>query len=109
MTVGVYTLEIHLPASRSLKEKRQVLRRLKDRLRARHNVAVAELPNHAEKWQRAVVVFVSVATRRDVLERLFESIRGEAERLVPGQIIDSGREYVEGADGGDVGWQGDWD
>ena len=43
MVIGLVTLEVHLPHARSLKDKRQVVERVKDRLRARFNVAVAEL------------------------------------------------------------------
>ena len=43
MPIGLLTLEIHIPDAQSLKDKRQVLRSLKDRLRAHYNVAVAEL------------------------------------------------------------------
>ncbi len=43
MPVGLLTLEIELPEAHSLKDKRQVLRSLKDRLKHRFNVAVAEL------------------------------------------------------------------
>jgi uncharacterized protein YlxP (DUF503 family) len=109
MTVGIYTLEIHIPGAHSLKEKRQVLRRLKDRLRARQNVAVAELADHADLWQRAGLVVVSVAARRDALEQIFDAVRREADVCVPGQVIDTGREFIDGADGGAVGWQGDWE
>ena len=42
MPIGMLTLEIYIPDAHSLKDKRQVLRSLKDRLRARFNVAVAE-------------------------------------------------------------------
>ena len=52
MTIGVYTIDLHLPAARSLKDKRQVLRKLKDRLRTRHNVSVVETSEHANLWQR---------------------------------------------------------
>ncbi|MDX1390196.1 MAG: DUF503 domain-containing protein [Acidobacteriota bacterium] len=109
MTIGIYTFEIHLPDSRSLKQRRQVVRRLKDRLRSRHNVAVSELAEHADLWQRAAIVVVSVASRREALERLFESIHREAESQVPGQVIDTGREFIEGADGGPGGWGADWE
>ena len=51
MPVGLLTLEIYIPDSHSLKDKRQILRSLKDRLRARFNVAVAEL-DHNDAWQR---------------------------------------------------------
>ncbi len=43
MPVGLLTLELHIPDAQSLKDKRQVLRSLKDRLRGHFNVAVAEL------------------------------------------------------------------
>ena len=108
MTLGVYTFEIHLHHTRSLKGKRQVLRRLKDRLRSRHNVAVAELEEHADLWQRAGLVVVSVASNRDVLARLFEAIRREAEAQVPGEVIDTGSDFIEGSDGGPAGWETDW-
>ena len=108
MTIGVYTFELHLPGAQSLKNKRQVLRRLKDRLRARYNVAVAEIADHADRWQRASLAVVSVADGRDALERLFESVHREAEQQVPGHVIETGSEYIEAADGGSQGWNGDW-
>lgn len=99
MTIGVYTFEFHLPQARSLKDKRQVLRRLKDRLRARHNVAVAELEQHADLWQRGRLAVVSVAHGRDALVRLFEAIHRESEAHVPGQIIETGSDFIEADDG----------
>ncbi len=108
MTVGVYTFEIHLPAAQSLKDKRQVLKRLKDRLRSRHNVAVSELEEHADLWQRAGVAVVSVASRRDVLERLFEAVHREVESQVPGEVIETGSDFIESSDGGPGGWEADW-
>jgi uncharacterized protein YlxP (DUF503 family) len=108
MTIGVYSFEIHLPASRSLKAKRQVVKRLKDRLRSRHNVAVTELEEHLDLWQRASLAVVSVAMGRDPLVRLFESIHREVESNVPGQVIETGSDFIEAADGGPGGWNGDW-
>ena len=109
MTIGVYTFELHLPAAQSLKHKRQALRRLKDRLRSRFNVAVAELNEHADLWQRAALIVVSVAQTRDPLERLFEAVYEESTLLVPGQIIETGRDFVEASDGGVHGWGGEWE
>lgn len=105
MTIGLLTLEIHLPQSRSLKDKRQVLRSVKDRLRARHNVAVSELPDDSDVWQRASVAVVSVASRRDALERLFETVVREVEGQIPGHLVETGRDFLEGADGGPGGWE----
>ncbi len=100
MTVGIYTIELHLPASRSLKDKRQVFRRLKDRLSSRYNVAVAEVPDHADLWQRGSLTVVSVARTRDALVQLFESIYRETEQHLPGQIIEKHSDFIESTDGG---------
>ena len=109
MTVGIYTFEFHLPAARSLKGKRQVLRRLKDRLRSHHNVAVAETGDYHDLWQRGSLIVVSVADRREPLERLFEAVHREAQSIVPGEVIETGVEYVEGSDGGVAGWSDSWE
>ena len=61
MPVGLLTLELHIAEAQSLKDKRQVLRSLKDRLRAKFNVAVAEL-DFEDKWQRSVVGVVNERT-----------------------------------------------
>lgn len=95
MVIGVTSFQIHLPDSRSLKDKRQVMRRVKDRLRAHHNVAVLEDAEHAELWQRAEVVVVSVAGHRDALVRLFEAVRREVEAHVPGHVQESEAEFID--------------
>ena len=59
MTVGLLTLELYLPLSQSLKDKRMVLRRVKDRVGAM-NVSVAEVA-HQDLWQRAGLGVVTVA------------------------------------------------
>jgi hypothetical protein len=108
MTIGVYTFEVHLPGARSLKDKRQVVRSLKERLRSRHNVAVSEMEEHAELWQRASLAVVSIASRREVLEKLFDAVHREAESQVPGEVIETGSDFIEASDGGPGGWEGDW-
>ena len=72
MPIGLLTLEIHIPDARSLKDKRQVLRSLKDRLRARFNVAVAEL-DHQDTWQRAQVGVASLSNDSAHLEQFLAS------------------------------------
>jgi uncharacterized protein YlxP (DUF503 family) len=98
LTIGVYSIEVHLPVARSLKDKRQVLRRLKDRLRSRYNVAVAEDARHADLWQRGGLTVVSVAQNRDALTRLFDVIYREMENGVPGEIIEGTSEFIESTD-----------
>lgn len=86
MPVGILTLEIHLPDAHSLKEKRYVVRKIKDRLRARFNVAVAEL-DHQELWQRAVVGVVSISSDQKNLETVMEGVQRESEKVLGGDLV----------------------
>jgi uncharacterized protein len=86
MPIGLLTLEIHIPDARSLKDKRQVIRSLKDRLRGQFNVAVAEL-DHQELWQRALVGVVSLSGDSKHLEQSLEAVFAESERLLGRDLI----------------------
>jgi len=81
MPVAVLTLEIRLPYSHSLKEKRAVLQKMRDRIRARFNVAVAEL-DHQDVWQRATLGIVSISDSQALLEAVFNQVLAEAEKIL---------------------------
>ena len=81
MAVGLLTLEIYIPDSRSLKDKRQVLRSLKERLRGRFNVAVAEL-DQQENAQRSQIGIVSISNNAGHLEQSLRVVLNEAERML---------------------------
>jgi uncharacterized protein YlxP (DUF503 family) len=86
MPVGLLTLEIHIPDAHSLKDKRQVLRSLKDRLRSHFNVAVAEL-EHQDTWQRAQVGVVSLSNDFAHLEQSMREVLDESERILGRDLI----------------------
>ena len=86
MPIGLLTLEIHIPDAQSLKDKRQVLRSLKDRLRARFNVAVAEL-DHQETWQRAQVGIVTLSDDAAHLDQSLRAVFDEAEQLLGRELV----------------------
>jgi len=65
MPVGLLTLELHIQDAQSLKDKRQILRSLKDRLRAKFNVAVAEKLSAL----RTADYFTERAARADIPKR----------------------------------------
>ena len=69
--------ELHLDGCASLKEKRAILRSLKDRLRERHNLSVAET-DHQDTWQRAELCAALVSSNR----RLADSVMSRADALV---------------------------
>ena len=93
MIVGLITWELHLASCQSLKDKRSVLKSLKDRLHQRFNVSVAETA-HQELWQRAELTASVVSTDR----RHAESVLREADRLVAGadgaRIVDTSTSYL---------------
>ena len=94
MPIGLLTLEIHIADAQSLKDKRQVLRSLKDRLRAHFNVAVAEL-EHQELWQRSRVGVVSISGDGKHLEESMETIAAESERVLGRDLLSRQIEYLE--------------
>ena len=81
MPVGVLILEIQLPYSHSLKDKRAVLRKLRDRLRVRFNVAVAEM-DHQDVWQHATLGVVSISSSQTLLESAFQQVLRESESIL---------------------------
>jgi uncharacterized protein YlxP (DUF503 family) len=86
MPVGLLTLEIHIPDARSLKDKRQVIRSLKDKLRGQFNVAIAEL-DHQDLWQRALVGVVSLSADAAHLEKSLRAVCDEADRLLGRDLV----------------------
>jgi len=86
MPIGVLTLELHLPEAHSLKEKRFVVRKIKDRLRSRFNVAVAEL-DHQDLWQRALLGVVSISSDRKALQNLLEAVERESEKVLGRDLV----------------------
>jgi len=78
--------------SQSLKDKRMVLRRVKDRLRA-HNVAVAEVAHH-DLWQRAGLAIVTVGTSDDITGQTLSSVLSEIDRIEPGLVTAHQVEYL---------------
>ncbi len=92
MPVGVLTLEIQLPYAHSLKEKRAVLQKIRGRLRARFNVAVAEL-DHQDLWQRATLGVVSISDSQTLLESAFRQVLGESERILGHEVANHSLDF----------------
>ncbi len=92
MVVGLLSVELHLPGAQSLKDKRMVLRRLKDRLK-KFNVAVAEIDHH-DLWQRARLGVVTISTTNAHADRELAAVADEIERLEPGLMIRTEVEFI---------------
>ena len=71
MVVGVCTVELWIPESQSLKDKRQVLHSVKDRLRGKFNLSIAEVDGQ-DLWQKAVLGMACVANDGSHAEQVLE-------------------------------------
>ena len=93
MVVGLLQVEIHLPLAQSLKDKRSVVKSLKDQIRGRFNVSVAEV-DPTELWQRATVGLSTVGESRTVVDRILDDVTEwiRSTRLV--ELIRVERDYV---------------
>ncbi len=90
------TLELRIEAAQSLKDKRQVLRSLKDRLRVSFYVSVAEL-DPSSLWNLATIGVVAVSHSRDYLDGLIKNVERAATRIANNhgaEITDSFVEFL---------------
>jgi uncharacterized protein YlxP (DUF503 family) len=92
--IGVLTLELRVEASHSLKDKRHVVKSLKDRLRARFNVSVAEIDGQ-DSWQRSVIAAAAISGDRVKAERLLQSVENEAASILGGDLVGTSVEWLE--------------
>lgn len=92
MVIGLLVLEIHLPHSTSLKDKRSVLAAFKDRIKKRFNVSLAEVA-HQDKWQRASLAFITINSEQQIVDQTLAKILTEAEMLSDAEITRSEVRY----------------
>ena len=92
MRVAVLHVELFIPHALSLKDKRMVLRRIKDRLQ-KLNVAVAEV-EHQDLWQRAQLGIVAISTTTDHAEEQLRAAADEIDRVEPGVVTRTELEFL---------------
>jgi len=80
-SVGVITFELRMDDAHSLKDKRHFVKGLKDRLRAKFNVAVAEI-GHQDSWQVGLVAAVTVSPDQPFAEKVLQSVEREAAAML---------------------------
>jgi uncharacterized protein YlxP (DUF503 family) len=91
MPIAVLTLELGIEHAQSLKDRRQVVRSIKEKLRNGFNVSVAELDG-AMVWNRATLGVVAISPSRSYLEGQFREVEDAARRIGVGlgcEILDS--------------------
>ena len=84
--IGVLTLELRLEHAHSLKEKRHVVKSLKDRLRHKFNVSVAEIDDQ-DLHNSAVMAAAVVSPSRAFAAQVLQSVEAEAAALLGPLLI----------------------
>jgi uncharacterized protein len=92
MVVALLTIDLFIPGAHSLKEKRMVLRRIKDRVK-KFNIAVSEV-EHQDLWQRGSLAIVTVSSDQQHADRELAAVADEIERVEPGLITRTDVEFL---------------
>ena len=87
MFVGIVRIELHIPAARSLKDKRSVVRGLKDRIRQRVQAAVAEV-DHQDLWQRAALGVAVVSGDKHQVDEKLQAVRSLVQATHEAELLD---------------------
>jgi uncharacterized protein YlxP (DUF503 family) len=98
MPIAQLTLEIRIEHAHSLKDRRQVVRSLKDQLRQGFNISVSEL-DEAVTWQSATIGVAAISNSRDYLRGQIEEVERAAQRMIRelgAEISDSWWDFIEG-------------
>lgn len=93
-SIGVLTLELRLDGAQALKDKRHTVKGLKDRLRSKFNVAVAEI-DYQDTWQRSVVSAVTVSGDHERAEQVLQLVEREAAHILGGVLVGTTVEWIE--------------
>jgi uncharacterized protein YlxP (DUF503 family) len=87
MFVGIVRIELHLPGAQSLKDKRAVVRALKDRVRHRVQAAISEV-DHQDLWQRAALGVAVVSGDASQIGEMLQSVRNVVDGEPAAQVLD---------------------
>ena len=94
MPIASLTLELAIEHAQSLKDRRQAVRSLKDKLRHSFNISIAELDD-ASAWNRATLGVVAISNSASYLAGQLQEVEAAARRLATGLGCDLLDSYIE--------------
>lgn len=105
MIVGICRLTLLVPESHSLKARRMVLRRIKDRVRNTFNVAIAEVSEgeYRDSWQSAQLGFAVVSNEKGHAQAMVQKVLSHIDGLGVAKLIDDEQDYLDYGEGERVG------
>ena len=87
MIVGTCLIDLRIPGCRSLKEKRQVVKALKDSIRRKYNISIAELDHH-DTWQRTLIGVAAISSNARFANQVLSKVVNVIEANSNVQLID---------------------
>lgn len=93
MIVGIMIIDIHCPYLHSLKEKRQVVSSIKEKLRHKFNISIIE-SDYQALWQKTQLAVSTVSHARPGAESVFNQVEDFISRDYPVQLIDIDKQYI---------------
>ncbi len=93
MFIGSIVFDLHIPYSNSLKEKRMVIRSVKEKLKSKFNVSVSEVGDQ-NLWQSAQIAVVMVAPDQKQVEKVMQNVINFVEVNFPDIHINIYREII---------------
>lgn len=97
MPVAQLTIELRIEHAQSLKDRRQVVRSLKEKIQHGFNVSVAEL-DEAQAWNSATLGFAAISNSRDYLAGLMRQLEDRVAALcidLGAEIADSSWDFLD--------------
>ena len=93
MIVGICKFRLHIAGSHSLKEKRHVLRKLKDNIRNKFPVSIAEVDEH-DYWQSAVIGLSIVGKDKKFVDSEINKVLNAVKQMYLAEIVDEEVEII---------------
>jgi uncharacterized protein len=101
MIIGISVFELHLPASRSLKDKRRVVKSLIERVHQRYRVSIAETDFHDLHQRAEIAMAVVVAGGESEMDKMMEQVREMVESDPEIYLTRWDPQVLEGLEGGE--------
>ena len=93
MIVGLLTLELYLSEAQSLKEKRIIIKSLKDRIKNKFNVSIAEVDAN-DLWQRSILGVACVANETKMVNQILNGVMDIVLKTHSAELLDSRMEML---------------
>lgn len=87
MIVGTCLVDLRIPGCRSLKEKRQIVKALKDSIRRKYNISIAELDHH-DTWQRTLIGIAAISSNARFANQVLSKVINVIEANTSVELID---------------------